>query len=242
MQELTGKPVFVRLKWGLEYKGFLVSTDGYMNLQVWNNFNTYPCVPLIFCVAGQHRGVPRREIKWCSRRSVHQACRSLMYRWRSHQVSCRCNNVLYIMSIVSFARVLPVYMFCDFTGKLLQNDHAGQRPQKVWLDRCKPIALECTWSKVLHHAVIPVIVIVFAQSINLSYEFTIVIRVLRRLEITLANENEARDPHIVSEQPLLIFFPYCQHGKINSIKSKAFIQGEKTGGRCLCSNWSCTSA
>lgn len=34
MQELTGKAVFVRLKWGLEYKGFLVSTDGYMNLQV----------------------------------------------------------------------------------------------------------------------------------------------------------------------------------------------------------------
>ncbi|TCD71348.1 hypothetical protein EIP91_011119 [Steccherinum ochraceum] len=33
MQELTGKPVYVRLKWGLEYKGFLVSTDGYMNLQ-----------------------------------------------------------------------------------------------------------------------------------------------------------------------------------------------------------------
>ncbi|KAF5388197.1 hypothetical protein D9615_000196 [Tricholomella constricta] len=44
MQELTGKPVFVRLKWGLEYKGFLVSTDGYMNLQViWQtpkNFKT----------------------------------------------------------------------------------------------------------------------------------------------------------------------------------------------------------
>ncbi|KAG6334148.1 hypothetical protein ID866_4936 [Astraeus odoratus] len=36
MQELTGKPVFVRLKWGLEYKGFLVSTDGYMNLQLAN--------------------------------------------------------------------------------------------------------------------------------------------------------------------------------------------------------------
>jgi small nuclear ribonucleoprotein F len=34
MQELTGKLVYVRLKWGLEYKGFLVSTDGYMNLQV----------------------------------------------------------------------------------------------------------------------------------------------------------------------------------------------------------------
>ena len=34
LQELTGKPVYVKLKWGLEYKGFLVSTDGYMNLQV----------------------------------------------------------------------------------------------------------------------------------------------------------------------------------------------------------------
>ncbi|KAF9646981.1 LSM-domain-containing protein, partial [Thelephora ganbajun] len=36
MQELTGKAVYVRLKWGLEYKGFLVSTDGYMNLQLAN--------------------------------------------------------------------------------------------------------------------------------------------------------------------------------------------------------------
>ncbi|KAF8334453.1 hypothetical protein F5887DRAFT_990725 [Amanita rubescens] len=36
LQELTGKPVFVRLKWGLEYRGFLVSTDGYMNLQLAN--------------------------------------------------------------------------------------------------------------------------------------------------------------------------------------------------------------
>ena len=33
---LTGKPVIVKLKWGMEYKGFLVSVDGYMNLQVWN--------------------------------------------------------------------------------------------------------------------------------------------------------------------------------------------------------------
>jgi len=32
--ELTGKPVIVKLKWGMEYKGFLVSVDSYMNLQV----------------------------------------------------------------------------------------------------------------------------------------------------------------------------------------------------------------
>jgi len=32
---LTGKPVMVKLKWGMEYKGYLVSVDGYMNLQVY---------------------------------------------------------------------------------------------------------------------------------------------------------------------------------------------------------------
>ena len=34
--ELTGHPVVVRLKWGnaMEYKGFLVSVDSYMNMQV----------------------------------------------------------------------------------------------------------------------------------------------------------------------------------------------------------------
>merc|ERR1711953_11614 len=33
---LTGKAVMVKLKWGHEYKGFLVSSDGYMNLQLAN--------------------------------------------------------------------------------------------------------------------------------------------------------------------------------------------------------------
>jgi len=34
LAELTGKPVIVKLKWGMEYKGFLLSTDAYMNLQL----------------------------------------------------------------------------------------------------------------------------------------------------------------------------------------------------------------
>ncbi|BEI83034.1 hypothetical protein CcaverHIS002_0309020 [Cutaneotrichosporon cavernicola] len=34
LQDLTGKTVSVKLKWGLEYRGFLVSTDGYFNLQL----------------------------------------------------------------------------------------------------------------------------------------------------------------------------------------------------------------
>ncbi|TFK11774.1 epidermal retinol dehydrogenase 2-like [Platysternon megacephalum] len=31
---LTGKPVMVKLKWGMEYKGYLVSVNGYMNMQL----------------------------------------------------------------------------------------------------------------------------------------------------------------------------------------------------------------
>jgi small nuclear ribonucleoprotein F len=34
LAQLTGKQVAVKLKWGMEYKGYLVSTDAYMNLQV----------------------------------------------------------------------------------------------------------------------------------------------------------------------------------------------------------------
>ena len=34
LSQLTGKPVIVKLKWGMEYKGYLVSTDNYMNVQV----------------------------------------------------------------------------------------------------------------------------------------------------------------------------------------------------------------
>lgn len=34
LQQQIGKEVQIRLKWGLEYRGFLVSTDNYMNFQV----------------------------------------------------------------------------------------------------------------------------------------------------------------------------------------------------------------
>ncbi|KAK4337105.1 hypothetical protein RND71_043423 [Anisodus tanguticus] len=33
---LTGKPVIAKMKWGMEYKGYLVSVDAYMNLQLAN--------------------------------------------------------------------------------------------------------------------------------------------------------------------------------------------------------------
>ncbi len=34
LKDLTGKAVIVKLKWGMEYKGYLVSVDNYMNLQL----------------------------------------------------------------------------------------------------------------------------------------------------------------------------------------------------------------
>merc|ERR1712010_428071 len=34
LAELTGKSVICKLKWGMEYKGFLVAVDAYMNLQL----------------------------------------------------------------------------------------------------------------------------------------------------------------------------------------------------------------
>lgn len=34
LNSLTGKAVLVKLKWGHEYKGILVSADGYMNVQL----------------------------------------------------------------------------------------------------------------------------------------------------------------------------------------------------------------
>ncbi|VDN51566.1 unnamed protein product [Dracunculus medinensis] len=34
LNNLTGKPVTCKLKWGMIYKGILVSVDGYMNLQL----------------------------------------------------------------------------------------------------------------------------------------------------------------------------------------------------------------
>jgi len=36
LNDLTGKAVMVKLKWGMEYKGYLVSVDNYMNLQIAN--------------------------------------------------------------------------------------------------------------------------------------------------------------------------------------------------------------
>jgi LSM domain len=73
MQELTGKAVYVKLKWGLEYKGFLVSTDGYMNLQVRVTASLLNQLRLSTAsLARKYRRIPRRCLEWCPRGGIHQ--------------------------------------------------------------------------------------------------------------------------------------------------------------------------
>lgn len=50
LNSLTGKPIMVKLKWGHEYKGYLVSVDGYMNLQVLFDYIFH--LPLILIILG----------------------------------------------------------------------------------------------------------------------------------------------------------------------------------------------
>ena len=102
MQELTGKPVYVRLKWGLEYKGFLVSTDGYMNLQVssvlviwWSTiFNTYHSLPTPKSSRMASQTVPSVKFSF----GMFDDYDPRMPLTALH----RCNNVLYIISNSNF--------------------------------------------------------------------------------------------------------------------------------------------
>ena len=75
LQLQTGKPVVVRLKWGMEYKGFLVSTDNYMNLQVRSAERRHTAAAhhshTSLCAAGKHRGVPGWQVEWDAGRSLY---------------------------------------------------------------------------------------------------------------------------------------------------------------------------
>ncbi len=49
LQSLTGQPVLVRLKWGMEYRGTLKSVDNYMNIQVSVMGGVCVCVCVCVC-------------------------------------------------------------------------------------------------------------------------------------------------------------------------------------------------
>ncbi|KAG8768635.1 hypothetical protein FRC16_006958, partial [Serendipita sp. 398] len=86
LQDLTGKPVAVKLKWGLEYRGYLVSTDAYMNLQLANTEEYQD---------GKSNGA-------------------------LGEVFIRCNNVLYIISLLSVNSVHILTLQCTERIRMLQ--------------------------------------------------------------------------------------------------------------------------
>ncbi|KAJ3762887.1 hypothetical protein EV360DRAFT_78842 [Lentinula raphanica] len=72
IQELTGKRIRVLLKWGLEYRGFLVSTDGYINLQArLSPWDEILCLYRLMMVTdGEYGGISGWEFNWHPWRGV----------------------------------------------------------------------------------------------------------------------------------------------------------------------------
>uniref|UniRef100_A0A673ZLC5 Sm protein F n=1 Tax=Salmo trutta TaxID=8032 RepID=A0A673ZLC5_SALTR len=71
---LTGKPVMVKLKWGMEYKGYLVSVDSYMNMQVcvWTRkMHTVKCEN----ITEMHNSL-QLESLMCTQMHLERACPS----------------------------------------------------------------------------------------------------------------------------------------------------------------------
>ncbi|KAG8458005.1 hypothetical protein KFE25_012676 [Diacronema lutheri] len=81
LNDLTGKPVVCRLKWGMEYKGYLVSADSYMNLQLASTEEW---------IDGQFSGNLGEVL---IRKERPRAPRERSRRLR------RCNNVLYLRGV-----------------------------------------------------------------------------------------------------------------------------------------------
>lgn len=85
---LTGKAVQVKLKWGHEYRGYLVSVDGYMNMQLANTEEF---------IDGQSTGIFKKK------KSQHfnsiKLKHLLSILGHLGEVLIRCNNVLYISGV-----------------------------------------------------------------------------------------------------------------------------------------------
>lgn len=84
---LTGKAVIIKLKWGHEYKGYLVSVDGYMNMQLANTEEH---------IDGQVTGLKKSLV---ISRSWFPTDFTLKIAGNLGEVLIRCNNVLYIKGV-----------------------------------------------------------------------------------------------------------------------------------------------
>ena len=111
LNQLTGKAIIVKLKWGMEYKGYLVSTDAYMNLQLASTeeyidgkFAGNLGEVLIRCVARDRASNPKNQIETRPRDLLDLFIRPPTRRrrltsfppYRIIPAHRRCNNVLYL--------------------------------------------------------------------------------------------------------------------------------------------------
>ena len=102
--ELTGHPVVVRLKWGnaMEYKGFLVSVDSYMNMQVAppRTPNTHS-TPRISPTSLTHLPLllPMMCCVVCVQLAATEEWIGGKLAGHLGEVLIRCNNVLYIRGV-----------------------------------------------------------------------------------------------------------------------------------------------
>lgn len=99
---LTGKAVQVKLKWGHEYRGYLVSVDGYMNMQLANT-EEFIDGQSTGMLAQSHGNCNWTESSACMRalfpREITQQIDSLSFAGHLGEVLIRCNNVLYISGV-----------------------------------------------------------------------------------------------------------------------------------------------
>lgn len=80
LNDLTGKPIAIKLKWGMEYKGILVAIDSYMNVQVLN-FKPFQCFVLLLQLADAEEYIDGA------------------FAGNLGEVLIRCNNVLYMREV-----------------------------------------------------------------------------------------------------------------------------------------------
>ena len=98
LEDLTGKPVVVKLKWGQEYKGYLVSVDKYMNLQV--NSLTFPqFLAFFFVFFLQYPCTNECFVLFVIQLASTEEFTHGEYRGNLGEVLIRCNNVLYIRGV-----------------------------------------------------------------------------------------------------------------------------------------------
>ena len=84
---LSGQPVMVKLKWGMEYKGILMAVDSYMNLQV--------CITLLFRIVYEINFRPFMHNQLANTEEFIDGA----FAGNLGEVLIRCNNVLYIREV-----------------------------------------------------------------------------------------------------------------------------------------------